>query len=315
LRRLESRRENRVSADHDEKPHVPPPSLWPIGFAIGIACILVGLVLSWPAVAVGAVIAAVFAVLWIRDATRDVRAQPVEVEPETRVVADAPAAEPAEAEEEVIETYPRSVFLEASTLGIGALIGGLVTLPVLGFAVLPSFTNQKKFTVDLGPLENFPEGKFVIATFGLDPSGAMVTHRTAYIRNNGSLNGTPSFTTIFNRCVHLGCPVQPNGPTIGTPKKYKNVSITPVLPASFGCPCHGGQYDTEGNRTAGPPVRSLDRFEFSIVDGHLILGELYSISKVVGTGANAKIKKYPHEPPGVHVDGAEAWFYPIEVPQ
>ena len=31
------------------KPHLPPPSLWPIGFAIGIVCILVGLVLLiWP---------------------------------------------------------------------------------------------------------------------------------------------------------------------------------------------------------------------------------------------------------------------------
>ena len=33
-----------------------------------------------------------------------------------------------------------------------------------------------------------------------------------------------------------------------------------MQPAGFGCPCHGGAYDTEGNRTAGPPVRSLDRF-------------------------------------------------------
>jgi len=39
------------------KPHLPPPSLWPIGFAIGIVCILVGLIVSWAAAAVGAAIA------------------------------------------------------------------------------------------------------------------------------------------------------------------------------------------------------------------------------------------------------------------
>ena len=30
--------------------------------------------------------------------------------------------------------------------------------------------------------------------------------------------------------------------------------IPTAAAAGFGCPCHGGQYDTEGNRTAGPPV-------------------------------------------------------------
>ena len=55
-----------------DRPHLPPPSLWPIGFAVGIACILVGLVLSWPVVAVGAVLTAAFALLWVRDLTREV---------------------------------------------------------------------------------------------------------------------------------------------------------------------------------------------------------------------------------------------------
>ena len=50
-----------------ERPHLPPPTLWPVGFAIGIACILIGLVVSWPAVAVGGAIAIVFGFLWARD--------------------------------------------------------------------------------------------------------------------------------------------------------------------------------------------------------------------------------------------------------
>ena len=35
------------------------------------------------------------------------------------------------------------------------------------------------------------------------------------------------------------------------------VELRPVLAASFGCPCHGGQYSPEGNRTSGSPVRAL----------------------------------------------------------
>jgi hypothetical protein len=88
-----------------------------------------------------------------------------------------------------------------------------------------------------------------------------------------------------------------------------------VLVTGFGCPCHGGQYDTEGNRVAGPPVRALDRSEFSIVNGNLVLGKFFSVAKVEGAGARARIYKYGRQVPGVHVDGYSAWLYPIEVPQ
>jgi hypothetical protein len=61
-------------------------------------------------------------------------------------------------------------------------------------------------------------------------------------------------------------------------------------------------------------VRSLDRYEFSIVNGNLVLGRLYSVGDVEGTGAKARIMKYYHAYPGVHVDGPERWLYPIPTP-
>src|SRR5262249_11757249 len=155
--------------------------------------------------------------------------------------------------------------------------------------------------------------------FLLVPSEGAVARRTAYIRFNGPLNGQPSFTIISNRCAHLGCPVQPLG--LVQPDKAKtssepggeSVTLTPVLAVSgFSCPCHGGAYDTEGNRTAGPPVRALDRYEFSIKNGHLILGRNYSVGAVDNTGAQAKIHKYDLTGPGQHVDGWEQIFYPIQ---
>ena len=51
----------------DDRPQAPAPSLWPVGFALGIVCLLVGVILSPVAAAVGAALAAVFAALWIRD--------------------------------------------------------------------------------------------------------------------------------------------------------------------------------------------------------------------------------------------------------
>jgi hypothetical protein len=109
--------------------------------------------------------------------------------------------------------------------------------------------------------------------------------------------------------------VQPNGPLFDDKKKqFGQVTLIPTQPAGFGCPCHGGQYDTEGNRIAGPPVRSLDRYSFSIRNGRLFLGKPYSVSHVEGTGATAKIHKWAYAFPGEHVSGLESWLYPIQPP-
>jgi Rieske Fe-S protein len=314
-RAIESTAGDLSDSSHDT-PHVPGPSLWPIAFAIGVACLLLGLVISWVVAAIGAVLAVVFGVLWARDVTRDVRAEVPHVEPETRAVADestATAAQVAPAAEQPLPAFTRSRFLEASTIGLGAAIGAIVTLPVLGFTVLPPFTDVEEGEADLGPLENFPEGEYVIASYLANPKAGEVSRRTAFVRNNGPTDaGEPSFTILYSRCVHLGCPVQPNGPIDEEARKdVDGVELRRVLAQSFGCPCHGGLYDSEGNRQAGPPVRSLDRYTFSIKNNRLVLGELYAVGNVSGTGASASISRYPWSVPGTHVDGVEAWLYPI----
>ncbi len=299
-----------MSETGHDTPHVPGPSLWPIGFAIGIACLLLGLVISWIVAVIGAVLAVVFGLLWARDVTSEVRGEVPHVEPEARTAADPGVAGAAG---EPLPGFPRSRFLEASLIGLSAAMGAAFTLPVLGFMVLPSFTNVDEDEVDLGPLDSFPEGEYVIATYLANPGQGEVSRRTAFVRNNGAAeSGEPSFTILYSRCVHLGCPVQPNGPIDEEARTEVNgVELRPVLAQSFGCPCHGGQYNSEGNRTAGPPVRSLDRYSFSIRNGNLILGELFAVGNVDGTGANATITRYPWSVPGTHVDGIEAWLYPI----
>jgi Rieske Fe-S protein len=315
-----------------EPPHGPAPSLWPLGFAIGITVALVGLVIgSWSAVAVGAVLLLAFGFLWARDVATGMQEPPAVEDAEPGGPESATDAPPlpaqaggpalAEMEDEEIERFPRNVFLELSTLGIGAAIGGLVTLPVIVMAVGDPFVQDPVGDVDIGQIEDFPEGEFMIATFLTDPDQGEVSRRTAYVRNNGTKDGEPSFTILSNRCVHLGCPVQVNGLVLTEQSQTSRegdappVAKTPTTAASgFGCPCHGGQYDTEGNRTAGPPVRALDRYQFAIKGGRLVLTKPYSVAEVDGTGADAQIKAYTLVNPSVHVDGPEALLYPFEAP-
>ena len=300
----------------DDKAHLPSPTLWPIGFAIGVVCVLVGLIVSWPVVAVGGAIVLLFGFLWVRDLSKgESDAEPPPPPTPAAAAAGAAAAMP---EPPSGERFPRNKFLEFSTLGLGALIGGLVTIPPLGMLAASGFEGQKFQPVDLGPLSSFPEGQFIITTFVEDPHAGEVSRRTAYIRYNGLLGNQPSFTMLSNRCAHLGCPVQPNGPVAENQSTTKEnragqevLKKTPAKPAGFGCPCHGGQYDTEGNRTAGPPVRALDRYNYSIKDGRLVLGSAYSVDYVKGEGKTARIKKYPLHMPGQHVAGPEFWLWPI----
>jgi Rieske Fe-S protein len=235
-------------------------------------------------------------------------------------VGEDTAAPPVVVEEAELPGYSRSKFLELSTLGLGGVITAIVTVPILGFAVIPAFVDQELDDIDLGPLDNFPEGKWIETTYLSNPREGEVSRRTAYIRNNGELSaGVPSFTIISNRCVHLGCPVQASGPRAEEEKKVETkvgeVTLTEVTPAAFSCPCHGGAYDLEGNRTAGPPVRSLDRYQFKIEGDRLVLAQVYSVANVEGEAAQARIKTYDHAGPGIHVDGLESWLYPIQPSQ
>jgi quinol---cytochrome c reductase iron-sulfur subunit, bacillus type len=278
------------------------PGVAPLGVAIGVAVLLIGLVIDPLVIApLGGAITIAAGFIWARQGD----------------AATVPTV--ATAEQATDERFPRSRLLERATLALGGLVALGVALPAAGFALLPSFLGQKRRPVDLGPIAAFPEGQFVIATFLADRQAGEVSRRAAYVRNNGLLGDLPSFTIMSSRCTHVGCPTQPNGPLLSAQRRAERtqngeVGLVPTQPSGFGCPCHGSQFDNEGNRTAGPAPRALDRYEFSIREGHLWLGRLYSVGRVDGTGAQAQIHGYALKGDGEPVTGPESWLYPIDAP-
>jgi Cytochrome c oxidase subunit IV len=51
--------------------HLPPPSIWPVVLALGIAILLTGLILNLVIVLVGAIVVIAALALWVRDARRE----------------------------------------------------------------------------------------------------------------------------------------------------------------------------------------------------------------------------------------------------
>ena len=277
----------------------------PVSFAIGVVVLLVGLVVNLQVIApLGAAIALVAGLAWALGSGSKRRP----TTPRPSASAEATGA----------ERFPRSRMLERATLGIGGLVALGAVLPAVGAAVLPAILNQRRRAVDLGPVDDFPQGQFVVATFISDPAMGEISRRTAYVRNNSFLGKSPSFTIMSSRCTHVGCPTQPNGPVFGQQRRALKtangeVGLIPTDPAAgFGCPCHGSQFDTEGNRTAGPAPRALDRYQFSIRRGHLWLGDIYSVSRVQGAGANARIHSFKRLGDGEPATGPESLLYPSD---
>ena len=63
----------------------------------------------------------------------------------------------------------------------------------------------------------------------------------------------------------------------------------------FQCPCHGGAYNKDGQRIAGPPIRPLDRFQWEIKNtDELWITQRWSVD----FNGNGKVLYFPVKMPG-----------------
>ncbi len=196
----------------------------------------------------------------------------------------------------------RTRFLSGVAVAGGAVLTAAILVPIVGFAVSDSVKSPPNQWVDIGPLSNFPDGQ----TTSLAVSGlSQWSDARAFIRNKGG-----ELIAIWNRCSHLGCPVQ-----------YSKGGD------NFLCPCHGSAFNSIGLVTAGPAPRPLDRFNVKVVTSggqpsggvgtahgtwstagtsptdHVLVGSAFSI--------NSAQQAYPLHDPGEPVTGVLSNLYPF----
>jgi menaquinol-cytochrome c reductase iron-sulfur subunit len=66
-----------------------------------------------------------------------------------------------------------------------------------------------------------------------------------------------TFEVFDIHCTHLGCAVNWNSQA-----------------KQFQCPCHGGKFDIDGKKVAGPPPRPLDQYATRVQGEALQIGDL-----------------------------------------
>jgi menaquinol-cytochrome c reductase iron-sulfur subunit len=147
---------------------------------------------------------------------------------------EAPPASP--------EVIQRRRFLARVSVGLGAVAGAALGVPMVGFVVAPVLRPVPRLWRAVGKVADYKVGETVGVAF-VDTSPlpwAGVTANTGAWLRRLSDNAFQAFSI---NCAHLGCPVR-------------------WLPDArlFMCPCHGGVYYEDGSVAAGPPPHPLPQY-------------------------------------------------------
>ena len=148
----------------------------------------------------------------------------------------------------------RREFVAGVLAVIGTVMSAVVGLPAIGYLVTPALqAGGAAGWVPLGPLSALQPGVPTPLSFSrLRQVGwkRSKVNRTAY----ATLDETNAVSVLSDVCTHLGCKVR------WLPEQ-----------GAFGCPCHDGVFDRQGNVVSGPPPRPLDRFEYKVEDDQLLI--------------------------------------------
>lgn len=160
--------------------------------------------------------------------------------------------------------HSRRVFLFKLSLGLNALVGAVLAVPILGYVLAPLFRRGTSYNswVPLLKVDEMPVGATRLAEYMTpvtSPTDGMTDKIPCWARRL-----TASTYEVFAiNCAHLGCPVH----------WFEESQL-------FLCPCHGGAYYANGERAAGPPPRGLFKYEVRVTGDTVYIraGELPTLS-------------------------------------
>ena len=184
--------------------------------------------------------------------------------------------------------HTRRVFLFKLAVGLNALVGAVLAVPLAGYLLGPAARKRSNIGawVNLGSLSNFPVGQTRLADF-LSPMAAFNDGETGKTSCWVRRVSEQTVQVFAINCAHLGCPV----------RWFAESKL-------FLCPCHGGAYYEDGSRASGPPERGLFEYKTRIAGDHLLIhaGNLPTLS----TEASCKERPMVQIQPAKQIEAARA---------
>lgn len=157
----------------------------------------------------------------------------------------------------------RRWLLFKASIALNGIVGAVLAVPVLRYFFAPWRKDSSyKSWVSLGPASAFRTGQTQLAFYknpAAQPWDGQTDNVPCYVRSES----TNQFKVFAINCAHLGCPV----------RWFQQSQL-------FMCPCHGGVYNADGSRAAGPPERGLFTYDWKIASGELMIdaGQMPTLS-------------------------------------
>ncbi len=154
------------------------------------------------------------------------------------------------------EEWSRRRFLSRGVMVLGGgaalFLVGLLWASTQG----PSMVLRERKWVRVGRLSDFPPGRIRNVNISFEVKDGYYTSRVVRPIMISREAGAGELVVFQSKCTHLGCTVRWD--------ERKEL---------FLCACHGGQFYRDGRVKAGPPSRSLDRYQVKVESGELMVLE------------------------------------------
>ena len=147
----------------------------------------------------------------------------------------------------------RRTFFEWVIGGATAIIGAVMSIPLIGYVISPMFKRHEKPWVRVGKLQDLSIGIPTALKHATTVSDGWL--QTQSVKSVWAIRQKDNHVQVFSPiCTHLGCGYRWN----------RNAN-------EFQCPCHGSVFSISGQVLAGPAPRSLDTLPSKVEEGELFV--------------------------------------------